>query len=165
VSASFRDEVWRLARAGDTEALRRASDLLLQGEPGGLDYDGHRARAFAFAVELRVDDALAELNQGWSDDWPFPAAYAADTARVRFLAGDDEGALGALRLAMHGADRLDPAVAELAALIVARSPGLRLRAIKVVLGGGSPWQRVRNAAAAATARAPRDASRGATTGV
>jgi hypothetical protein len=89
---------------------------------------------------------------GWTEDWPFPAAYAADTARVRFLAGDYEHALGALQLAVHGADRLDPAISELIAALVARAPKLRLRAIRVVLGGGSAWQRVRNAAAAASAR-------------
>jgi hypothetical protein len=72
---------------------------------------------------------------------------------VRDLAGDHERALGALRLAVHGADRLDPAIAELVALVVAGDPALRLRAVRVVLGGGTPLQRLRNAAAAATARA------------
>jgi hypothetical protein len=146
------DEVWRLAKDGDTVALHDAADLLLEGDPGGLLYDGHRARAFALALEGRVDDALAELNEGWTEDWPFPAAYAADTARVRYLAGDYEQSLGALRLAVHGADRLDPAISELVSAVVTRAPKLRLRAIKVVLGGGSAWQRVRNAAAAASAR-------------
>jgi hypothetical protein len=147
----YGDEIWRLARAGDDAALHRAADLLLQGDPGYLNYDGHRARAFARALEGRVDDGLAELNEGWTEDWPFPAAYAADTARVRYLAGDCERALGALQLAVHGADRLDPAIAELVALVVAREPALRIRAVKVVLGGGTPWQRLRNAAAAARA--------------
>ncbi len=147
----YGDEIWRLARAGDVAALHRAAELLLQGDPGDLNYDGHRARAFALALEHRVDDGLAELNEGWTEDWPFPAAYAADTARVRYLAGDYERALGALQLAVHGADRLDPAVAELVALVVEREPGLRFRAVRVVLGGGTPWQRLRNAAAAAWA--------------
>jgi hypothetical protein len=145
----FGDETWRLADAGDTAALNRAADLLIDGD---LAYDGHRARAFALAVEGKVDAALAELNEGWTEDWPFPAAYAADTARVRYLAGDYERSLGALKLASHGVDRLDPAVAALAAAVVARAPKLRLRALKVVLGGGTPWQRVRNAATVATAR-------------
>lgn len=148
----YGDETWRLARAGDAAALHRAADLLLEGDASALDYDGHRARAFALALEQRVDDALAQLNEGWTEDWPFPAAYAADTARVRYLAGDYERALGALQLAVHGADRLDPAIAELVAAVVARSPKLRMRAVKVVLGGGTPWQRVRNASAAALAR-------------
>jgi hypothetical protein len=147
----YGDETWRLARAGDAPALYRAADLLLQGDPGDLNYDGHRARAFAFALEDRVDDGLAELNEGWTEDWPFPAAYAADTARVRYLAGDYERALGALQLAVHGADRLDPAIAELVSLVVSRAPGLRIRAVKVVLGGGTAWQRLRNAAAAVRA--------------
>jgi hypothetical protein len=148
----YGDEVWRLARQRDVAALRRASALLLEGDAGEHDYDGHRARAFAFAVDGRSDDALAELNKGWTEDWPFPAAYAADTARVWYLAGDYERALGALELAMHGADRLDPAVADLVRLIVAKAPRLRLRAVRVALGGGTPWQRLRNATAAATGR-------------
>jgi hypothetical protein len=151
VRTGFGDESWRLAKNADTGALNRAADLLLEGEPDGLFYDGHRARAFALAIEGRVDDGLAELNEGWTEDWPFPAAYAADTARVRYLAGDYEQSLGALGLAVHGADRLDPAIAELVSAVVARAPGLRLRAIRVVLGGGTAWERLRNAAAAATA--------------
>jgi len=147
----FGDESWRLAKDADTAALNHAADLLLEGDPAGLFYDGHRARAFALALEDCVDDALAELNEGWTEDWPFPAAYAADTARVRYLAGDYEQSLGALELAVHGADRLDPAIAELASAVVARAPALRLRAIRVLLGGGTAWQRLRNAAAAATA--------------
>jgi hypothetical protein len=148
----FGDEVWRLADAGDAASLHRAADLLLDGDPAGLHYDGHRARAFAFAIEGNVDDALAQLNEGWTEDWPFPAAFAADAARVRFLSGHYEESLGALQLAVRGADRVDPAVSELAAAVVARAPKLRLRAVRVLLGGGTPWQRLRNAAAAASAR-------------
>ena len=148
----FGDETWRLAQERDSMALHRAADLLLEGDPGGLLYDGHRARAFALAIDGRVDDGLAELNEGWTEDWPFPAAYAVDTARVRYIAGDYEHSLGALRLAVHGADRLDPAIADLVAAVVARAPKLRFRAVKVVLGGGTPWQRARNAAAALSAR-------------
>jgi hypothetical protein len=148
----FGDESWRLAKDGDTGALHRAADLLLTGEPAGLFYDGHRARAFALALEGRVDDALAQLNEGWTEEWPFPAAYAADTARVRYLAGVYEESLGALQLAVNGSDRLDPALAELASAVVARAPSLRLRAIKVGLCGGTTWQRVRNAVVAASAK-------------
>jgi hypothetical protein len=148
----FGDETWRLARAGDVGELHRAADLLLQGDPGDLDYDGHRARAFAYALEGRVDDALGELNEGWTRDWPFPAAYAADTARVRYLAGDYERSLGALQIAVHGADRLDPQIADLVAAVAARAPKLRFRAVRVALGGGTTWQRLRNAAATAAAR-------------
>jgi hypothetical protein len=146
------DETWRLARAADTAALHDAAEVLLDGEPGGLLYEGHRARAFALALEGHVDDALAQLNEGWAEDWPFPAAYATDTARVRYLAGDYERSLGALRLAVHGAERLDPSIAELVSALVSEAPKLRLRAIRVVLGGGSTWQRLRNAAAAVLAR-------------
>lgn len=152
VRRGFGDETWRLAQERDSAALHRAAELLLEGDPGGLLYDGHRAKAFALAIDDRVDDGLAELNEGWTEDWPFPAAYAVDTARVRYLAGDYEHSLGALQLAVHGADRLDPAIADLVAAVVARAPKLRFRAVKVVLGGGTPWQRARNAAAALSAR-------------
>jgi hypothetical protein len=152
VRRGFGDETWRLARVADVAGLRRAADLLLEGDTGDLNYDGHRARAFALAIEGRVDDALAELNEGWSEDWPFPAAYATDTARVRYLGGDYAESLRALELAVHGADRLDPAISELVSAIVTRAPSLRYRAVRVMLGGGSAWQRLRNAAAAASAR-------------
>jgi hypothetical protein len=84
----FGDETWRLARSGDIAALHRAADLLLAGDARDLDYDGRRARAFALALAGRVDEALAQLSERSSDDWPFAPAAAADTARVRFLAGD-----------------------------------------------------------------------------
>ncbi|HEY6960423.1 MAG TPA: hypothetical protein VI408_00895 [Gaiellaceae bacterium] len=147
--SGFGDEAWRLALDGDVAGLQRAASLLIDGD---LGYDGHRARAFALAVGGRVDDALAELNEGWTEDWPFPAAYAADTARVRYLAGDYERSLGALQLAAHGADRLDPAVADLVAAVVRRAPRLRFRALRVVLGGGTALQRLRNAAALVVSR-------------
>ena len=146
---AFGDETWRLALTGDVPGLHRAAALLRAGQMG---YDAHRAAAFAEALGGDVDAALAELNDGWTEDWPFPAAYAADIARVRFLAGDYESSLGALELAMHGSDRLDPQIAELAAAVVIREPRLRLRAVRVVLGGGTAWQRLRNAAVAAISR-------------
>lgn len=148
----YGDETWRLARAGDAAGLERAADLLLEGDAGDLDYEGRRARAFALALAGSVDDALAELDEGWTDDWPFPAAYAADTARVRYLAGDYEGSLCALQLAVRGAERLDPQVADLVSAVAAHGAKLRLRAVRVALGGGTMWQRLRNAAAVAAAR-------------
>jgi hypothetical protein len=146
---AFGDETWRLALTGDVSGLHCAAALLRAENMG---YDAHRATAFAQALGGDVDAALAQLNDGWTEDWPFPAAYAADIARVRLLAGDYESSLGALELAVHGADRLDPQIAELAAAVVARAPRLRLRAVRVVLGGGTAWQRLRNAAVAAAAR-------------
>ena len=95
---------------------------------------------------------LAVLNEGWTEEWPFPSAYAADVARVRFLGGDYPHALEALRLASRSADVLDPAVPELALACVRKAPRSRLAALKVVLAGGSPLQRARNALAVATAR-------------
>jgi hypothetical protein len=66
---------------------------------------------------------------------------------VHYLGGDYERSLDALQLAVRGADRLDPAVATLVSEIVARAPALRLRAVRIVLGGGTTWQRLRNAVA------------------
>lgn len=149
----YGDEVWELARAGDAAGLRRAADVLLEHEqPDDVDYDGHRARAFALALDGKVDEALSELHVGWTADWPFAATYAADTARVRYLAGDYERSLGALRLAVRGAERLDPQVADLVSALVRRAPALRLRAVRVALGGGTTWQRLRNAAVVASSR-------------
>ena len=142
---AFRDETWRLARDGDAAGLHRAAGLL-------SDYDGHRARAFALAVEGRLDDALAQLSENRAQDWPFPAAYAADLGRVRFLAGDYERSLAALQPAVRGVDRLDPALADLVSDVVSREPKLRLRAVKLLLTGGTIRQRLRNATAAATSR-------------
>src|SRR3954454_5703596 len=106
----FRDETWRLALAGDVDGLERAGSLLLAGDDDALGYDGHRARAFARAVEGRGDDALGEVNGGWTEEWPFPSAYAADVARVHFLGQDYGQTLDALELAARSADILDPAV-------------------------------------------------------
>ena len=139
----FGDETWRLARERDAAALHRAADLLLEGDPGDLDYDGHRARAFALAVEGDADAALAELNDGWTEDWPTPAGYAADTARVRLLAGDPVRALGALQLATRGVDRLDPAVSQLFVETVRAAPRLRPRALRAAFRGGTLAQRLR----------------------
>jgi hypothetical protein len=149
---AFRDETWRLAVAGDVAGLERAGELLLSGDDGTLGYDGHRAHAFARAVEGRVEDALAELNEGWTDEWPFPSAYAADVARVHYVAGDCRQALDALELAARSADVLDPAVAELAIACVEREPDCWTAAFKVALAGGSPPQRVRNGLAVMRAR-------------
>jgi hypothetical protein len=92
------------------------------------------------------------LTAGAGEDWPFPAARAADVARVHYLAGDYEQALAALRGAVRGAERIDPQVAELVTAVAARAPALRARAVRVALGGGTTWQRLRYAAAAAAAR-------------
>ena len=137
----FGDETWRLAQVGDAEALRRAADLLLT-EPLDLAYEGHRARAFSLAVERKAAEALDVLNEGWTAEWPFPAAYALDVARIRYLAGDYELALEALRLALRGAERVDGAAVELAAACVRRRRSLWAKALSAVLVGGRVWQRL-----------------------
>jgi hypothetical protein len=119
---------------------------------GALVYEAHRARAFALAARGRCDDALAELNRGWGDGWPEPAAYAADVARVRLLVGDHEDALEALRLAVRGAPRLEPRVPALAAKCVRESPRLWRRALRLTLEGGSAYDRARLFFAVARAR-------------
>jgi hypothetical protein len=151
VSRAYGDEAWRLALAGDGERLRQVGGLLAHpdGDPG---YEGHRTRAFALALDGRIDDALAELNEGWSEDWPFPSAYAADIARVRFLVGDYETALDALQLSVRGADRLEPGVSTLMPECVRRDKRLWRPALRVAFAGGSPWQRLATAAAVVAAR-------------
>jgi hypothetical protein len=119
---------------------------------GALVYEAHRARAFVLASGGRCDDALAELNRGWGDDWPEPAAYAADVAKVRLLVGDHEDALDALRLAVRGARHLEPRVPALAAECVRESPRLWRRALRLALEGGSPADRARLLFAVARAR-------------
>jgi len=148
----YGDETWRLALARDSAALNRAADLLLEGDPGDLDYEGQRARAFALAVDGRTDEALGRLNEGWTDEWPFPAAYAADIARIRFLVGDYAKALDALQLSVRGADRLEPAVVELTPECVRREKRLWRRALRVALSGGTTGQRLGTALAVLGAR-------------
>lgn len=143
----FGDETWRLALEGDAASLYRAAELL-----DDLDYESHRARAFARAVEGDRDEALAELNEGWTEEWPFPSAYATDVARIRYLAGDYEDALGALQLAVRGAERVEPGVPELATQCVRRSPRLWWRALRVALTGGTASQRAGAAWAVLRAR-------------
>jgi hypothetical protein len=53
---------------------------------------------------------------------------------------------------VRGVDRIDPSVAELVAAVVRRAPSLRGQALKLALGGGTAWQRLRNAAVVASAR-------------
>jgi len=151
VTAAYGDEAWRLALAGDADRLRLVGDALVVGD-GDPGYEGHRARAFALAVEGSTDAALAELNEGWTADWPFSAAYAADTARVRFLVGDYAEALDALALSVRGADRVETAVLELVPRCVQRDPRLRRPAFRVALSGGTPWQRLATAARVVAAR-------------
>jgi hypothetical protein len=147
----FGDETWRLAREGDAAALHRAADLLLQ-DPTDLEYEGRRARAFALAVEQRVDDALDELNAGWTDEWPFPHAFATDVGRIRFLVGEYDKALDSLLLAARGAQRIDGSIPDLAAECVRRRPRLVARALRVALAGGTVWQKLENAGAILRAR-------------
>jgi hypothetical protein len=147
----FGDETWRLARDGDAAALHTAADLLLQ-DPEDLGYEGHRARAFALAVEGERDRAIDELNAGWTDEWPFPAQFATDVARVHYLAGDWERSLDSLLLAARGAARADGAVAELAAECVRRDPRLVTGALKVAFAGGKPLQKLEHARAILRAR-------------
>jgi len=147
----YGDETWRLAVAGDAAGLHRVADLLL-GESEEESYDGHRARAFAHAVEGRTAAALEQLNEGWTEDWPFPSAYAADIARVRFLGGDYTEALEALHLSVRGADRVDPAVSALAAAAVRGDRRLVRPALRVAFAGGTPRQRLATAGRVLAAR-------------
>src|SRR3954471_14000391 len=148
---AYGDETWRLALAGDVAGLRRVAEVL-QGEAPDEGYDAYRARAFALAVEGRAPRALEELNEGWTDEWPFPSAYAADVARVRFLAGDYAAALDGLHLALRGADRVDADVGRLAKECVRRDKRLLRLALVVATAGGTPWQRLATAGGVLAAR-------------
>jgi hypothetical protein len=138
----FDDEVWRLAHAGDATGLRAAADLLLEGREQDLAYEGHRARAFALAVEGSAGDALEELERGRTRHWPFPVAHATDIARIHFLAGDYGTAVTALQPAIRGVERLDAGVRELLGDCVRRGDGLRGRALRAAIAGGTPGQRL-----------------------
>jgi hypothetical protein len=147
----FGDDTWRLAKEGNTEALRGAAARLGDDVP----YDAHRARAFALAVEARRDEALAELNEGWTEDWPVPGQYAVDVARIHYLAGDCAHALAALDLSVRSAHRRDGAPAELAAECARREPHLWWHALRVALAAGSLSERGRTAVAVVVARLAR----------
>jgi hypothetical protein len=154
----FGDEIWRLGREGDAAGLHRAADLLARGsEDAEADYDVHRARAFALAVEGRGEEALTTLNEGWTEEWPFPSAYATDVARARFLAREYGEALTALQLGVRGVERhLDDSVAELTLETVRKAPGCWWRALKVATAGGTARQRVALALAVVGARLARN---------
>lgn len=155
--AGFGDEIWSLGRAGDVDALQRAAEMLSRVHDGAdPDYDAQRAGAFALAIDGRAEEALATLSAGWTADWPFPAAYATDNARVQFLAGDYEAALDALKLAVHGIERhLDDSVAELTIGCVERSPRVWRKALKVAVRGGTGQQQLSLALAVLRARRAR----------
>ncbi len=104
IRRGYGDETWELAYAGDATALERAATLLLR-EHSGVEYEGHRARAFALALGGRTGEALEELNIGWTEEWPTPDAYGLDVARIHFLAGSPAQALTALSLDSRSIER------------------------------------------------------------
>jgi hypothetical protein len=113
------------------------------------DYVERRRRAFGLAVDGRCDDALAELTEGCSEALPEPRDYVADVARVRYLAGDYEEALGALDI-VRGA--VNEEMTPLAIDCVRRDPRLWRTALPVVVRRGSPVDRGRAAWAVVRAR-------------
>jgi hypothetical protein len=124
------DEIWRLAGAGDAAGLEHASELL--ADDGEFDYESRRALAFRYALDGRTDQALAELNEGWAEDWPPPAAYALDVARIHLLAGDCERALSALQLEVRGLSHWS-GVSEVVAACVRRHPRTWRRGLGLAL--------------------------------
>jgi hypothetical protein len=104
IRRGYGDETWTRAVAGDTAALERAAALLLR-ERSGVEYEGHRARAFAVALDRRTAEALEELNAGWTEEWPTTEGYAVDVARIHYLAGHAAQALTALSLDSRSAER------------------------------------------------------------
>lgn len=104
IRRGYGDQTWALAYARDSVALERAAGLLLR-EPSSVEYEGHRARAFALALERRTGEALEELNAGWTEEWPTAEAYGLDVARIHFLAGHPNQALTALALDARTVER------------------------------------------------------------
>src|SRR5712691_5071750 len=117
----YGDEIWRLASEGDTAGLEHVAALL--ADDGEFDYESRRAAAFLRALEGRADQALAELNEGWADDWPPPSAYALDVGRIHLLVGDCDRALSALQLEVHSLSHWS-GVHEIVAACVRRNPRL-----------------------------------------
>jgi|SRR5438132_6559956 len=126
----FGDEIWRLAGAGDAAGLERVSELL--ADDGEFDYESRRALAFRHALDGRTHQALAELNEGWAEDWPPPSAYALDVARIHLLVGDCERALSALQLEIHGLSHWSGAN-EIVAACVRRNPRMWRRGLRLAL--------------------------------
>src|SRR4051812_28879503 len=146
----FGDEIWRLARAGDGEGLARAATLLERDAE--LAYESRRASAFRHALHGETERALADLNEGWSDDWLVPSAYAIDVSRIHFLAGDFSHALTALELEAHTFARWAGA-REIAVECVRRDPSLWRRGLRLALAA-EPDPTAKIGATLAVARAP-----------
>ena len=119
---------------------------------GRVPYEAHRARALVLAARGRAREALDELNEGWTDEWPLPAVYATDVARVRLLTGDYRDAIEALHLAVRGAEHAEPEVPALARECVRRAPHVWRRGLELALAGGTVSQRARTAWAVLGAR-------------
>jgi hypothetical protein len=150
VRRAFGDQAWELAQQGDVTALEGAAYLHLR-EPSGIDYEGYRARAFSLAVRNRVAEALAALNEGWTEDWPTPAAYATDVARIHLLAGDCAKALTALQLDLRTIEHID-GLTEFAVMCTRRDPDLWRRALRLAMHGKRGLRRYRAAFAVLRAR-------------
>jgi hypothetical protein len=150
VRRGFGDEIWRLAEAGDVGGLDSAAALLLH-DPEGFEYEGHRALAFRHALQGRTAQALQELNEGWSEEWPTPSAYATDVARIHFLAGDCAKALTALSLDVRSATQWD-GLTELVAACVKKDRALWREAIGIATAGETGTRKARAALAVLRAR-------------
>jgi hypothetical protein len=150
VRRGFGDEIWRLAESRDAAGLDRAAALLLR-DPEGFEYEGHRARAFGHAIAGRTPEALEELNEGWTEEWPSPAAYATDVARIHFLAGDCAKALTALRLDVRSATQWD-GLTELVAACVRADPAQWRNALSIATAGETGAGKARAALSVLRAR-------------
>jgi hypothetical protein len=146
----FGDQAWELAQKNDVTALERAAALHLR-DASGIEYEGYRARAFALAVRNRVAEALSSLNEGWTDEWPTPAAYATDVARIHLLAGDCTKALTALQLDLRAVDQLH-GLTDFTVACVRREPALWWSALRLAVRGERGHRKVVAAFAVARAR-------------
>jgi hypothetical protein len=150
VRRGFGDQAWELAQRGDVTALEGAAYLHLR-DPSGIDYEGYRARAFSLAVRNRADEALTALHEGWTEEWPTPAAYATDVARIHLLAGDCEKALTALQLDLRTIDHIE-GLTEFAVACTQRHPALWWRALRLAMHGERGIRRYLAALAVVRAR-------------
>ena len=150
VRRGFGDQAWELAQKGDVAALEGASYLHLR-DPSGIEYEGYRARAFSLAVRNRVPEALSSLNEGWTEEWPTPAAYATDVARIHMLAGDCTAALTALQLDLRTIDHID-GLTDFAVACTRRDPSLWWRALRLAMHGERGFRKYGTALAVVRAR-------------
>lgn len=137
-----REAVTAAALRGDTAALLSASAYLPARE--AFRYDRRRAAAFASALAGDRELALAELGLGGGVR---SLRLELDTAVVELLTRGASPAVSAVGLALKDGVHSEPDVPLLLAECVRRDPETTRAALAVAIGGGTPFERTRAAAA------------------